>query len=193
MSEVAKIELDGKVYELPIITGTENEKAIDISKLRAVSGYITLDHGFKNTGSTTSAITFLNGEEGILRYRGYPIEQLANEASFLEVSYLLMNGDLPNKEELEEFEGLITKHTLVHEDMKRFLEAYPSNAHPMGIVSSLVSSLSTWYPESQLQDRSEEEIKMTMIRLIAKLPTIAAWAHKNDLGHPMMYPQNDLN
>lgn len=193
MSEVAKIELDGKVYELPIITGAENEKAIDISKLRASSGYITLDYGFKNTGSTTSAITFLNGEEGILRYRGYPIEQLANEASFLEVSYLLMNGDLPNKEELEEFEGLITKHTLVHEDMKRFLEAYPSNAHPMGIVSSLVSSLSTWYPESQLQDRSEEEIKMTMIRLIAKLPTIAAWAHKNHLGHPMMYPQNDLN
>jgi citrate synthase len=193
MSEVAKIELDGKVYELPIVTGTENEKAIDISKLRALSGYITLDYGFKNTGSTQSAITFLDGEKGILRYRGYPIEQLAEHASFLEVAYLLMYGELPTKKEFQRFEDLVTKHTLVHEDMKRFLEAYPSNAHPMGIVSSLVSSLSTWYPESQLPDRSEDEIIMTMIRLIAKLPTIAAWAHKNHLGHPMMYPQNDLD
>lgn len=193
MSEVAKLELDGKVYELPIVTGSENEKGIDISKLRALSGYITLDYGFKNTGSTSSAITFLNGEEGILQYRGYPIEQLASQASFLEVAYLLMFGELPNKAEFEDFEEKITIHTLVHEDMKRFLEAYPSNAHPMGIVSSLVSSLSTWYPESQLQDRSEDEIKMTMIRLLAKLPTIAAWAHKNHNGHPMMYPQNDLN
>jgi citrate synthase len=192
MSEVAKLELDGKVYELPIITGTENEKAIDIGKLRAMSGYITLDYGFKNTGSTTSAITFLNGEEGILRYRGYPIEQLANDASFLEVAYLLINGELPNKEEFAEFERLITMHTLVDEDMKRFLEAFPGNAHPMAIVSSLVSSLSTWYPESQVPDRSNEETKMTIIRLLAKLPTISAWAYKNHKGHPMMYPQNDL-
>ena len=193
MSEVAKLELDGKVYELPIVTGTENEKAIDISKLRALSGYITLDYGFKNTGSTSSAITFLDGEKGILRYRGYPIEQLANQASFLEVAYLLLYGELPTKAEFEKFERLITIHTLVDEDMKRFLEAYPGNAHPMGIVSSLVSSLSTWYPESQLPDRSMEEVKMTMIRLLAKLPTIAAWAHKNHMGHPMMYPQNRLN
>ena len=163
MSEVAKIELNGKVYELPIVTGTENEKAIDISKLRALSGYITLDYGFKNTGSTMSSITYLDGEEGILRYRGYPIEQLANQASFLEVAYLLLFGELPKKEEFAKFERLISIHTLVDEDMKRFLEAYPGNAHPMGIVSSLVSSLSTWYPESQLQDRSEEENKMTMI------------------------------
>jgi len=193
MSEVAKLELNGKVYELPIVTGSENEKGIDISKLRAQTGYITLDYGFKNTGSTSSAIKFLNGEEGILRYRGYPIEQLASEASFLEVSYLLLFGELPNKKEFAEFEELITRHTLVHEDMKRFLEAYPSNAHPMGIVSSLVSSLSTWYPDSQLPDRSEEEIKMTMVRLMAKLPTIAAWAYKNHMGHPMTYPQNDLD
>jgi len=193
MSEVAKIELDGKVYELPIITGSENEKAIDIGKLRALSGYITIDKGFKNTGSTESAITFLNGEEGILRYRGYPIEQLADQASFLEVAYLLIYDHLPNKAEFDSFEKKITMHTMVDEDMKRFLEAYPSNAHPMGIVSSLVSSLSTWYPDSQLQDRSEEEKVMTMNRLFAKLPTIAAWAYKNHMGHPMMYPQNHLN
>lgn len=193
MSEVAKIELDGKVYELPIITGSENEKAIDIGKLRALSGYITIDKGFKNTGSTESAITFLNGEEGILRYRGYPIEQLADQASFLEVAYLLIYDHLPNKAEFDSFEKKITMHTMVDEDMKRFLEAYPSNAHPMGIVSSLVSSLSTWYPDSQLPDRSEEEKMMTMNRLFAKLPTIAAWAYKNHMGHPMMYPQNHLN
>lgn len=193
MSEVAKLELDGKVYELPVVTGSENEKGIDISKLRAMSGYITLDYGFKNTGSTSSAITFLNGEEGILQYRGYPIEQLANDASFLEVAYLLLYGELPNKAEFAEFERKITVHTLVDEDMKRFLEAYPGGAHPMGIVSSLISSLSTWYPESQLQGRSEEEEDLTIIRLLAKLPTIAAWAYKNHVGHPMMYPQNDLD
>ena len=133
MSEIAKIELDGKFYELPIITGSENEKAIDISKLRGQSGYITLDRGFKNTGSCTSAITFLDGEKGILRYRGYPIEQLAENASFLEVTYLILKGELPNAEQLASFEERIDSHTLVHEDMKRFFEAYPAKAHPMGI------------------------------------------------------------
>ena len=193
MSEVAKIELDGKIYELPVVEGTEKEKAIDISKLRALSGYITLDYGFKNTGSTSSAITFLDGEKGILRYRGYPIEQLAEEASFLEVAYLLIFGELPTESEYETFAKEITLHTMVDEDMKVFLEAYPSKAHPMGIVSSLVSSLSTWYPEAQKQGRSEEEIRLTMVRLLAKLPTIAAWAYKNYMGHPMMYPQNRLD
>jgi citrate synthase len=125
MSELAKIELDGKVYELPIITGTENEKAIDISKLRDMTGYVTLDTGYKNTGATKSAITFLDGEEGILHYRGYSIEQLAEKASFIEVAYLLIYGNLPTQSELDQFEDSIKKHTLVHEDMKQFFEAYP--------------------------------------------------------------------
>jgi citrate synthase len=149
MSEKAQIILDGKTYEFPIVTGSEGEKAIDIGKLRDVTGYITLDFGYKNTGATTSAITFLDGEEGILQYRGYPIEQLAEKASFIEVSYLLLFGELPTKQQLEEFEGNIRYHSLVHEDMKRFFEHYPANAHPMGILSAMVNSLSTFYPKSQ--------------------------------------------
>ena len=144
MGEIAKLELDGKVYELPVIVGTENEKAVDISALRGASGYITIDPGFKNTGSTKSAITFLDGENGVLRYRGYPIEQLAENASFLEVAYLLIYGELPTADELENFTSSITKHTLVHEDMKQFFEAYPPKAHPMGVLASMVCSLSTF-------------------------------------------------
>jgi citrate synthase len=191
MSEVAKIELDGKVYELPIIVGTENEKAIDISKLRDVTGYVTLDTGYKNTGATTSSITFLDGEEGILHYRGYPIEQLAEKATFLEVSYLLIYGALPTTKQLEEFENSIKKHTLVHEDMKRFFEAYPAKAHPMGVLSSMISSLSTFYPESLDPNRSADMKNLTVHRLIAKLPTLAAWSFKNSLSHPFMYPKNE--
>ncbi|HIP36753.1 MAG TPA: citrate synthase [Crocinitomix sp.] len=192
MSEIAKLELDGETIELPIITGTENEKAIDISKLRAQTGYITLDRGFKNTGSCNSAITFLNGEEGILRYRGYPIEQLADKASFLEVCYLLLYGNLPTKSQYESFKISISKHTLVHEDMKRFFEAYPAKAHPMGILASMICSMSTFYPESQDPNRSEEAFELTMHRLIAKLPTLAAMVYKNSVRHPFMYPKNDL-
>ena len=136
MSEIAKLTLGENTYELPVITGSEDEKAIDISKLRGMSGYITIDTGFKNTGSTKSAITFLDGEKGILRYRGYPIEQLAEQAEFLEVSYLLIYGNLPTQEEYRGFKESITHHTLVHEDMKRFYEAYPSKAHPMGVLAS---------------------------------------------------------
>ncbi len=193
MSESAKIILEGKEYDLPVITGSEKEKAIDISKLRAMTGYVTIDPGFKNTGSTKSAITFLDGEKGILSYRGYPIEQLAEKASFIEVSYLLIYGDLPNAEQLEYFSESITHHTLVHEDMKRFFEAFPTNAHPMGILSSMISSLSTFYPESQNPNRSIEDIDLTIHRLIAKLPTLAAQAHKNSMGHPLIYPNNDLS
>ncbi len=192
MSEVAKIELEGKVFELPVITGSENEKALDISKLRAQTGYITLDRGFKNTGSCFSAITFLDGEKGILRYRGYPIEQLAEEASFLEVSYLILNGELPNAAELKSFEDEIDHHTLVHEDMKRFFEAYPAKAHPMGILASMIVSMSTFYPESQDPNRSEEAFQLTINRLIAKLPTLAAMVYKNAVRHPFMYPKNEL-
>jgi citrate synthase len=190
MSEIAKIELNGKVYELPIIVGTENEKAIDISKLRDLTGYVTLDSGYKNTGATKSAITFLEGEEGILHYRGYPIEQLAERATFLEVSFLLIYGELPSTAELEAFENSIKKHTLVHEDMKRFFEAYPAKAHPMGVLSSMICSLSTFYPESLDPNRSAEAKNLTVQRLIAKLPTLAAWSYKNSIRHPFMYPKN---
>lgn len=192
MDEIAKIELDGKVIELPVIVGTENEKALDISKLRAQTGYITLDRGFKNTGSCMSSITFLDGEKGILRYRGYPIEQLAEQASFLEVTYLILNGELPNKAQLETFEDEIDHHTLVHEDMKRFFEAYPAKAHPMGILASMICSMSTFYPESQDPNRSQEAFQLTIHRLIAKLPTLAAMVYKNAVRHPFMYPKNDL-
>ena len=193
MSEVAKIELEGKVYELPVITGSENEKAIDISKLRALSGYITLDQGFKNTGSTQSEITFLDGENGILRYRGYTIEELAEKATFIEVAYLLIYGELPTQTQLENFQNTITKHTLVHEDMKQFFEAYPAQAHPMGILASMVCSLSTFYPESLNPHRSEEAFDLTIHRLLAKLPTLAAWSYKNSMRHPFMYPKNNLD
>lgn len=193
MSETAKIEIGGQVYELPVITGTENEKAIDIKTLRAASGCITLDPGFKNTGSTKSAITFLDGENGILRYRGYPIEQLAEKASFLEVAYLLIYGELPSQAELEKFTTSITKHTLVHEDMKQFFEAYPPKAHPMGVLASMVCSLSTFYPESQNPNRGQEAIDLTIHRLIAKIPTLAAWSYKNAMRHPFMYPRNEFN
>ena len=190
MSETAKIEVEGKTYELPVITGSENEKAIDISKLRAQSGYITIDTGFKNTGSTKSAITFLDGEKGILRYRGYPIEQLADNAEFLEVAYLLVYGELPSKEEYTAFKESITHHTLVHEDMRLFLEAYPAKAHPMGIMAASLCTLSTFYPESQDPARPSEAIDLTIHRLIAKIPTLAAWAYKNAMRHPLMYPLN---
>ena len=193
MEEFAELKIKGESYQLPVITGSEDEKAIDISKLRAQTGYVTLDSGFKNTGSTTSSVTYLDGENGILRYRGYTIEELAEKASFLEVAHLLINGELPSATELAEFEQNITNHTLIHEDMKRFYEAYPSKAHPMGIVASLLCSLSTFYPDSQNPNRTEEEVELTIYRLLAKLPTIAAWAYKNFVGHPVVYPKNNLN
>jgi citrate synthase len=193
MSETAKIELDGKVYELPVVVGTENEKAIDISKLRDLTGYVTLDTGYKNTGATKSAITFLDGEEGILHYRGYSIEQLAEKATFLEVAYLLIYGNLPTQTELDSFQDSICKHTLVHEDMKQFFEAYPSKAHPMGVLSSMVASLATFYPESLDPNRSPEAKNLTIHRLLAKLPTLAAWSYKNLTRHPFMYPRNEYD
>ena len=193
MGEIAKLELNGVVYEFPVIEGTENEKAIDISALRGKTGYITIDPGFKNTGSTTSAITYLDGEQGILKYRGYPIEQLAEKASFIEVAYLLIYGNLPSKTELDTFTNSITKHTLVHEDMKQFFEAYPAKAHPMGVLASMVSSLSTFYPESLDAERTQDAKDLTIHRLLAKLPTLAAWSYKNAMRHPFMYPKNDLD
>jgi len=193
MSEIAKIELDGTIYELPVVEGSENEKAIDISKLRELTGYITLDTGYKNTGATKSAITFLDGEEGVLRYRGYSIEELAEKASFMEVSHLLIYGELPTESELTNFETKIKKHTLVHEDMRRFFEAFPAQAHPMGVLSSLVSSLATFYPESLDPNRSAEAKDLTIQRILAKLPTLSAWSYKNSIRHKVMYPRNNYN
>jgi citrate synthase len=192
MSDTAQLIVNGQTHELPLVSGTENEVAIDISKLRATTGLITLDQGFKNTGATKSAITFLDGEKGILRYRGYPIEQLAEKSDFLEVAYLLIYGELPNHAEHEYFTTRITKHTLIPEDMKRFFEAFPPHAHPMGILSSMLSSMSTFYPESQNPNRSFEDIELTMHRLIAKIPTLAALSYKSSMGLPYIYPKNSL-
>jgi len=193
MGKKAELHYEGEVYEIPVVSGTENENALDISKLRGQSGLITLDRGFKNTGSTESAITFLNGEDGILRYRGYSIEELAEKSSFLEVSFLLIYGELPTKTELEKFTKDISEHSLVHEDVKSILDGYPSKAHPMGVLSSLVSALTAFYPKSLDPNRSKEQINGTIIRFIAKLPTLAAWSFKNRMRQPIMYPKNKLN
>jgi len=193
MAETAKIILDGKEYELPVVEGTEGEKAVDITKLRSQSGYITLDSGYKNTGATESAITFLDGEKGILRYRGYPIEQLAEKSTFLEVAYLLIYGELPTKEEYAAFKESITRHTMIHEDLRTFYSGYPAKAHPMGVLAAMVCSLSTFYPESQNPKRPEKEIDLTMHRLLAKLPTLAAWSYKNKMRHPVVYPKNSMS
>ena len=190
MSETVQVNIDNKTYELPVVEGSENEKAIDISKLRAQTGYITLDTGYKNTGATTSGITFLDGEKGILRYRGYPIEQLAEKADFLEVAYLLIYGELPSKNEYSDFKNNITNHTLIHEDMRVFLEAYPTKAHPMGILAASLSTISTFNPEAQNPNRPKEAIDLTIHRLLAKVPTLAAWAYKNAVGQPVVYPKN---
>ena len=193
MSETAEIKVNGISYEMPLVHGTENETAIDIAKLRAESGLVTIDPGFKNTGSTKSAITFLDGEKGILRYRGYSIEELAEKSTFIEVSYLLIYGELPTQAQLSDFQDQIKKHTLVHEDIKKILEGFPSNAHPMGVLSSLVTSLTAFYPKSLNPNRSHDGVNLSIIRILAKMPTFAAWAFKNELGHPVIYPDNRLD
>jgi citrate synthase len=192
MSEVAKLTVDGKTIDLPTLAGTEQEKAVDISALRAQTGYITLDEGFVNTGSTTSAITFLDGEEGILRYRGYPIEQLCEKCDFVEVSYLLIYGELPNAVQLENFRSSLRRHTMLHEDMRMFYNGFPRDAHPMAILSSVVGALSTFYQDS-LDPKDPDQVQMSIYRLMAKLPTIAALSHKKSVGQPFMYPQNKLS
>jgi citrate synthase len=193
MSDSAKLFYKGQEFEFPVIIGTENEPAIDIAKLRSDTGLITIDSGFKNTGSTTSSITFLDGEEGILRYRGYRIEDLAEKSSFMEVAYLLIYGELPTQDQFEDFTKQITYHTLVHEDIKKILDGFPSNAHPMGVLSSLICSLSAFYPDSLNPNSTPEEVNLSMIRLLAKMPTFAAWAYKNKMGHPVNYPDNSLD
>ncbi|GAB3262541.1 citrate synthase [Larkinella harenae] len=192
MSNTAELSVDGKSYQFPIVVGSEQEKAIDISNLRDQTGYVTLDRGYKNTGATQSAITFLDGEEGILHYRGYSIEDLAEKASFLEVAYLLIYGELPTQEEYTAFEDRIRRHTMVNEDMRKIFEGFPNNAHPMGVLSSLVSALSAFYPDSY-DEKAPDQTDLHIIRLLAKLPTIATWSYKKSQGHPVNYPKNQLD
>ncbi len=185
--EKAQLTLDGKTIELPIVKGTEDEKAIDVTQLRSETKYITFDPSYGNTGSCSSDITYINGEKGILRYRGYPIEQLADNSSFVEVIYLLLYGELPNETELVSFNKEITYHSLIHEDMKRFFDGYPMNAHPMGVLASTVAALSTFYPA-----RVDGDIELNIIRLLAKVKTLAAFAYKKSIGQPLIYPKNEL-
>ncbi len=186
----AKLIIGNQTHELDIIKGTEGELAIDITNLRNDTGYITSDTGYKSTGATRSAITFLDGEKGVLRYRGYPIEQLAENSTFLEVAYLIIYGELPSPVELENFTNGITRHTLIHEDMKKFYEGYPEKAHPMGVLASMISALSTFYPDDHNTNLDPEKVDLTIRRLIAKSATIAAWSYRKSQGFPIMYPQN---
>jgi len=191
--ETATLSLpNGETVELPVVTGSEGEKGIDIRKLRGQTGYITLDGGFGSTGSCESGITYLDGEKGILRYRGYPIEQLAKESSFLEVAYLLIYGELPKSKELENWTTSISRHTLIHEDMKRFYDGFPRDAHPMAILSSVVSALHTFYQDWE-DPKNPEKQDLGIIRLIAKLPTMVAFSYKKSMGQPFIYPDNKLS
>ncbi|MBW2696421.1 MAG: citrate synthase [Deltaproteobacteria bacterium] len=192
MGENAELRVGDQVVELPVVVGSEGERAIDISKLRSQTGYITLDPGFANTGSCKSSITFIDGDKGILRYRGIPIEELAEKSSFLEVAYLLIYGRLPTAEELDSFSGSVIHHTMIHEDFKKFFAALPKDAHPMAACSATVGAIATFYPDS-LDPRDERHVEVSIHRLIAKLPTLAAYAYKHSIGQPFMYPQNKLD
>lgn len=190
MGETATIKLGDKNVELPVVTGSEGEKGIDISSLRAKSNYITLDPGYMNTGACQSAITFIDGEKGILRYRGIPIDVLAGKSTFLETAYLLIYGKLPLKPELDAFTNRVKRHTMLHEDIKSFFNGFPRDAHPMSIVAAVVCSLSAFYQHEVLS--AQERLELNAIRLIAKLPTIAAYAYKKSMGQPFIYPDNSL-
>ncbi len=191
MTDKVEIKLNDTTFEAPVVVGTENERAIDIANLRAKTGLVTIDPAFMNTASTKSAITFLDGEKGILRYRGYPIEVIAEKSRFVETSHLLIYGELPTKTELDRFSNNLTRHSLIHEDMKHFFDGFPSTAHPMAVLSSMVCSLSTYYPEEH-DINDKEKMDITIARLISKVRTIAAYAYKRSIGQPFIYPRNDL-
>ncbi|HLW10041.1 MAG TPA: citrate/2-methylcitrate synthase, partial [Fermentimonas sp.] len=189
MSNTATIEIDGKKIELPLIKGTENEVAIDITKLRAQTGLVTIDPGYKNTGSCQSAITFLDGEKGILRYRGYSIEELAEHSTFLEVAYLIVFGELPTQKELSQFEKDIQKHSLVHEEMKQIIDGFPKHAHPMGVLSSLTCALTAFNPRRVNID-DEQDVYEAVCKIMAKFLVIATWTYRKTQGFPMNYYDN---
>lgn len=188
----ASLRYEGGEFELPRINAAEGNDGYDVSKLLKYTGAVTYDPGFMNTAATTSAITYIDGDAGILRYRGYPIEELAQNSSFLEVSYLLIYGNLPSAAELESFDHKIRRHTLLHEDLKGFFGGFPRDAHPMPVLSSAVSALSTFYQDS-LDPFDDDQVELSTIRLMAKLPVIAAYAHKKSIGQPMLYPDNSMN
>ncbi|MEG9248902.1 citrate synthase [Arthrobacter sp. Soc17.1.1.1] len=188
----ASLHYDGGKLSLPLVPAVEGNNGYDVSKLLKQTGQVTFDPGFMNTAATTSAITYIDGDAGILRYRGYPIEELAKNSSFLEVSYLLIYGNLPTPEELSAFDGRIRRHTLLHEELKGFFGGFPRDAHPMPVLSSAVSALSTFYQDS-LDPFDDEQVELSTFRLMAKLPVIAAYAHKKSIGQPMLYPDNSMN
>ena len=192
MGDVAKLSCEDHELELPVVVGSENEKAIDIGKLRKQTGIVTIDEGYVNTGAVQSSVTFLNGEEGVLRYRGYPIEDLASKCDFVEVAYLLIYGELPTQDELAQFRSKIQRHTMLHEDLKSFYDGFPRDAHPMAILSSVVSAMSTFYQDA-LDPHDPEQVEVSIHRLLAKLPTIAAFSHKKSLGQPFIYPNNNAS
>jgi len=191
MNDTVKLTVGAKTYELPLIIGSEGERAIDISRLRQETGLITLDQGYGNTGSCKSSITFMDGEKGILRYRGIPVEQLAEHSTFVETAYLLINGRLPTRKQLNRFSVMLNDHSLVHEDMREFFESFPRRAHPMGILSSMVNALRAFYPELP-EISEEEEIDLTFARIISKVRTMAAMSYKISRGHRVVYPRHDL-
>lgn len=192
MGDNAKLIIGEKTFELPIVVGTEREHAIDISKLRAQSEFIALDPGFGNTGACQSAITYLDGDKGILRYRGYPIEQIAEQSSFVETAYLLIFGHLPSKQELDRFSDTFSEFSMIHEDMKHFFNAYPSGAHPMAILSAMICSLSGYYPDLVNPRMTPESFYRIATQLLSQVRTIAAFSYKKSIGHPFVYPRHDL-
>ncbi|OQO93200.1 citrate synthase [Saccharomonospora piscinae] len=189
--EKVQLRLPTGEHELNVVRAVEGAPGVELGKLLAQTGYITYDPGFVNTGSASSAITYIDGDAGILRYRGYPIEQLAQRSNFIEVSYLLIYGELPTPQQLEDFTSKINRHTLLHEDLKRFFDGFPRDAHPMPVLSSAVSALSTFYQDS-LDPADRSNVELSTIRLLAKVPTIAAYAYKKSIGQPFLYPDNSL-
>ncbi len=192
MGDNARLTIGDKTYEFPILVGTENEYALDISKLRAQSDFITLDPGFGNTGACQSGITFLDGDKGILRYRGYPIEQIAEQSSFVETSYLLIFGKLPTQKELDDFSEIFSEFSMIHEDMKHFFNAYPSGAHPMAILSAMICSLSGYYPDLVNSHMTPQLFYRVAAQLLSQVRTIAAFSYKKSIGQPFIYPRHDL-
>jgi citrate synthase len=192
VAESVRISTGSQELDLKVVMGSEGERGIDISSLRAKTGMVTLDPAFMNTASVESAITFLDGEKGVLRYRGIPIEELGEKSTFIETAYLLIYGTLPTRDELSKWEHLLTRHSMIHEDMKRFFDGYPMTAHPMAILSAMITSLSSFYPYA-LNAKADEYRDITIVRLISKLATIAAFSYKKSIGHPFVYPRNDLD
>lgn len=192
MTDHARIEFDGHTFDTPIVEGSEGERGIDVTQLRAETGHITYDPAFANTGAVRSDITYIDGEQGILRYRGYPIEELSANSTFLEVAYLVIHGELPTRAELDEFQTHITRHTLLREDMRRFFDAFPTDGHPMAILASAVCGLSTFY-QDHYDPHDPRDVEVSMYRLMAKLPTVAAFSYKTSVGQPYIYPLNHLD